>query len=177
MERGGFPLRRLHDFPVQLRGGRLVEPRGVLQPGDAQGFEKPQGTHGHHFRGIFRNFERHRHVALRRKVVDLVGLDLPDDANQIGGIDHVAVVQDEVALGLMRVLVEMVDPFGVKRRSAALQAVNFISFGEKELGEVGSVLSGNPGDQRALGQTATSFSLPFPWSRLSAGHAGAFVPA
>jgi hypothetical protein len=59
-------------------------------------------------------------------------------------------VQDEVALGLMRVLVEMVDPLGVKRRGAALQAVDFISFRQQEFGQVRSVLSGNSGDQCAF---------------------------
>jgi hypothetical protein len=37
-------------------------------------------------------------------------------------------MQNEVAFGLMRILVEMVDPLRVERRSAAFQAVNFISF-------------------------------------------------
>jgi hypothetical protein len=69
-------------------------------------------------------------------------------------------MQDEVARGLMRILVQMVDALGVKRGSAAFQAVNFITFGEKEFRQVRSVLSGNPGDQRAFWQTSTSFSLP-----------------
>jgi len=59
-------------------------------------------------------------------------------------------MQDEIAPGLMRILVEMVDPLGVEGRSAPLQAVNFISFREKEFRQVRSVLPGNSGDQRAF---------------------------
>jgi hypothetical protein len=66
-------------------------------------------------------------------------------------------MQDEVALGLMRILVEMVDPLGVKGRSAAFEAVNFIAFREKEFRQVRSILPGNPGDQRAFWQKPTSF--------------------
>jgi hypothetical protein len=98
-------------------------------------------------------------VALRGKIVDFVGLNLSDDANQIGGIDHVTIVQDEFWRGLMRILVEVVDPFGVERGSPALQAVNLIPFRQKKFRQVRSVLSGNPGDQRTLWQTSTSWIL------------------
>jgi len=65
-------------------------------------------------------------------------------------------MQDELALALMRILVEMVYALGVKRGSAAFQAVNFITLREKEFRQVRSVLSGNPGDQRTFRQTSTS---------------------
>ncbi len=45
------------------------------------------------------------------------------------------------------ILVDVVDPLGVEERGTALDAVNFIAFVEQELGEVGSVLSGDSGDQ------------------------------
>jgi hypothetical protein len=49
-------------------------------------------------------------MALGREVVDLVGLHLLHDADQVGGIGHVAVMQDHARIGLVRILVEMVDP-------------------------------------------------------------------
>ena len=91
--------------------------------------------------------EGHRDVALRRQVVDLVGLHLLDDAHQAAGVGHVAVVQDEAAAGLVRILVEVVDPVGVEQRRAALDAVDLVALAEQELGEVGAVLAGDAGDQ------------------------------
>ena len=41
----------------------------------------------------------------------------------------------------------MVDPGGVEGRGTALDAVDFVALAEKEFGQVGAVLTGNPGDQ------------------------------
>jgi len=55
-------------------------------------------------------------------------------------------VQEEVAPGLMGILVEMVDALGIERRGAAFQTVDLISLGQQELRQVRTVLAGNPGD-------------------------------
>ena len=52
-------------------------------------------------------------MALGGQVVDLVGPHLLDDADEAGGVREVAVVQDELAPGLVGVLVEVVDAIGV----------------------------------------------------------------
>ena len=90
--------------------------------------------------------ERHRDVALRGEVVDLVGLHLLDDADQAARIGHVAVMQDEAAVRFVRVLVQVVDAVGVEQRRAALDAVDLVAFAEQKLGEVGAVLAGDAGD-------------------------------
>ena len=86
-------------------------------------------------------------VALRRQVVNLVRLHLLDDADQIGGVGQIAVVQDEVAVLHVRVLVEMVDAVGVEERGAALDAVDDVALLQQELGEIGAILAGDAGDQ------------------------------
>ena len=58
-------------------------------------------------------------MALRRQVVDLVGLHLLDDADQIGGVGQVAVVQMQAHVALVRVLVEVIDAVGVEARRGA----------------------------------------------------------
>ena len=83
-------------------------------------------------------------MALRGEIVDLVRLGLLDDADQVGRIGHVAVVQEEPRALLVRVLVEMIDALGVERRGAALDAVDHIALGQQELGEIGAVLAGDP---------------------------------
>ena len=50
----------------------------------------------------------------------------------------------------MRVLVDVVDPLGVEQRGPAFDAVDFIAFFEEEFREIGSVLSGDAGDEGAF---------------------------
>jgi hypothetical protein len=59
-------------------------------------------------------------------------------------------MKDEVRIGVVRVLVDVVDAARVEQRSSALDAVNLIAFGEKKLGEVCSVLAGDSCNQGSL---------------------------
>jgi hypothetical protein len=86
-------------------------------------------------------------MALGCQVVDLVGLDLLEDADQVGGIGEVPVVENEIAVLLVGVLVEVVDAVGVEGGCPAFDAVDFIAFFQQEFGEVGAVLAGDAGDQ------------------------------
>jgi hypothetical protein len=54
-------------------------------------------------------------------------------------------VQEEVRLSLVRILVQVVNPSGVERGSTALHAMHNIAFGQKQLGEIGTVLACNAG--------------------------------
>ena len=65
--------------------------------------------------GVFGLFERHRDVALRGEVVDLVRLRLLHDADQAGRVGDVAVVQEEAHVRFVRIAVQMFDAIGVKR--------------------------------------------------------------
>ena len=56
--------------------------------------------------GVFRRLEATPHMALGGEIVDLVGLRLLHDADQVGRIGHVAVMQDEAQVLLVRILVE-----------------------------------------------------------------------
>ena len=125
----------------------LVEASLFLQAQDAQRFEQAQRSYAVGIRGVFRLLERNLDVALRREVVELVGLRLLDHARQARGIRHVAVVQDEAAIADVRVLVEVIDAVGVEERRPALDAVDDVALAEQQLGEVGAVLPGDAGDQ------------------------------
>lgn len=63
-----------------------------------------------------------------RQVVDLVRLHLLDDADQVGGVGQVAVMEDQVAVLHVRVLIEMVDTVGIEDRRAALHAMDDVAF-------------------------------------------------
>ena len=46
----------------------------------------------------------------------------------------------------VRIVVEVVDPFGIERTCTADDAVDFIPLFEKEFGEIGTILACDPGD-------------------------------
>jgi len=94
-------------------------------------------------------------VGLGGEVVDLVGLHLLHDVDEREGVGHVAVVQDEMARGQVRVLVDVVNARGVEQGGAALDAVDLITFGKQKCGEAFPVLPGNSRDQSSL-QTSIS---------------------
>ena len=146
VEGGGFLLRGFLHQAEQLGGGSLVEAGFLFQAEDADGFEDAQRAQRIGVGGVFGFFEADRDVALRGEVVDFVGLHLLDDADEAGGIGEVAVVQDELAVVLVRILVQVVDAVGVEQGSAALDAVDFVALFQQEFGEVGAVLAGDAGD-------------------------------
>ncbi len=49
-------------------------------------------------------------------------------------VGHVAVVEDELGIGVVRVLVDVVDAGSVEERGAALDAVDLVAFCKEELG-------------------------------------------
>jgi hypothetical protein len=55
-------------------------------------------------------------VALGREIVDLVRLALLHDADQIGRIRHVSVVQDEARILFVRILIDVLDAAGIEGR-------------------------------------------------------------
>ena len=69
-------------------------------------------------------------MALRSEVVNLVRLHLLHNVNQARRVGQVAIVQDEISMVDMRVFIQVIDAIGIEQRSAALDAVNFISLAQ-----------------------------------------------
>jgi hypothetical protein len=65
---------------------------------------------------VFRRLERDLHVRLRREIVDLVRLRLLHDADDVGRVGHVPIVQMERNTLLVRIVNEMVEALGIERR-------------------------------------------------------------
>jgi hypothetical protein len=55
-------------------------------------------------------------MALGREIVNLIGLRVLHDADEVCRIGHVTVMQDEALPSLVRVLIKMVDAASVKGR-------------------------------------------------------------
>ena len=96
------------------------------------------------------DLKRDLHVRLGGEIVDLVRLRLLHNADEIGRIGGIAVMHEERDARLVRIMVQVIDAPGIERRRTALDAVHDIALGEQEFGEIGAVLAGDAGDQRAL---------------------------
>ena len=88
-------------------------------------------------------------MRLRAQVVNLIGLDLIDQAAEACGIGQIAIVKAQGRLRLVRIGIDVIEAVRVKCRSAADDSVNFVALGEQKLGEIGAVLTGDAGDERS----------------------------
>ena len=79
-------------------------------------------------------------MALRRQIINLVRLDLADNANQAGGVGQVTVMQGNLVH-------DMVNTGGVGDGSAADNAVNLVALLQQKLRQVGTVLAGDTGNK------------------------------
>ena len=112
----------------------------------SHGLEQAQRSAGDDIGSEFRHLEADLDVALRTEVVDLVGASIVKERGERTPVRQVGVVEEEARSGLVEVPIDVVEPVGVQAGGAALQAVDLIAFGKKELGEVGAVLAGATGD-------------------------------
>ncbi len=97
--------------------------------------------------------------ALCREVVDLVRPHLLDDADEVGGVREVAVVELEAHVPLVRVAVQVVDAVGIEQRRAALDAVYLVALLEQQFSEIGPVLAGDARDECGLGGHSCPFGI------------------
>ena len=72
-------------------------------------------------------------MALGREVVDLGWLDLAQQAQQVGRVGHVAVVQEQARRRVVTVAVEVVDSLGVEQRGPALDPVDGVALLQEQL--------------------------------------------
>jgi hypothetical protein len=106
----------------------LVNPGFFYQAQNAHCFQNAQGAHGIYVGHVFGAVEAYAHVAHGPQVVNLVGLHLLHNADDVGRVAQVAVVQVQAHRIVVRVLVQVVDPLGVEQRAASLDAVYLVAF-------------------------------------------------
>ena len=106
----------------------------LCQPEQPDGLQQPQRPDGIGIGRILGGLEAHLHVALCAQVVHLIGPNLLHNADQVGRVGQVAIVQDEVAVVVVRILVQVVYALRVERRRSAFDAVHLVSFFQQQLG-------------------------------------------
>ena len=82
-------------------------------------------------------------MAHRAQVVHFIRLHFLQDTGQVGGIGQVAVVQVEFRVCRVRILINMIDTFGVERRGTTFNTVYFIPFFQQELCQIRTILPGD----------------------------------
>jgi hypothetical protein len=129
IKRRVFALRDgLHE-PVHFAAGGLV--KAGLGGGLANGFEETRGAEAGDVARIFRNVEADADVALRAKMVNLVGLDVVEQAGERSRIAEIAVVKEKLHTMDVGIHVKMIDALGVERAGAADDAVDLVAFIEQ----------------------------------------------
>ena len=78
-------------------------------------------------------------------MVNFFRLDFIEDIQQVACISHIPVMKVEAG-SVMWILVQVIDSVSVKRTRPANQSMNFISFPQQKLGQIGTVLTSNSGD-------------------------------
>jgi hypothetical protein len=68
-------------------------------------------------------------------------------------------MKEQRHLLFVRILVEVIDAVRIERAGPADQAVHFVAFIQQELRQIGAVLAGDAGDQRAAAGDGFSLAI------------------
>ena len=128
----------------------MVEASLLLEPDDADRFEKTKRAEGIRIRGVFGFLERNCNMALGREIVDLIGLDLANYPDQAGGVREITVMEAERRIRLVGIKIEMINTVGIEQRGATLDAVDLVPLLQEQFRQVGAVLSCNTRNKCAL---------------------------
>ena len=86
----------------------MIEPSLVLPSQDTNRLKQAQRAEGIGIGGIFRGFEGYLDVRLRREIVDFVWLRFLHDADNVGRIGQVAIMQIKGNSRLVRIAINAV---------------------------------------------------------------------
>ena len=142
VERGALGLGHFLNLAEHLAGGRLVE--ADLGIHESDGVEDAGHAQSSDLAGEDRLGEAGLHEGLCREVVNLGGAVLLED------VDHRDLVEEVTGYEGDPVL-EVGDSLEVDGGRPANHADHLVALREQKLGEVGTVLAGDAGDERALG--------------------------
>jgi hypothetical protein len=99
VERSGLGLGNLTDLSVELGGRGLVEADLLLHTTGADGIEHAENTNTIGIGGVLGHIEGNLDVGHGAEVVNLIGLYLGNDRDQVGGIAEIAVVEEKLSDG------------------------------------------------------------------------------
>gem|GEM_PF-6665067 len=86
-------------------------------------------------------------MRLGAEVINFLRLQLVKQLHHLHGIGQVAIVEVQLDPVDMRIAIKMVDAARIESRSAANDAMHFVTFVEQQLGEIRTVLARDAGDE------------------------------
>ena len=89
-------------------------------------------------------------MRLRTQVVQLVRPNRFHQLIERRPVGQIRIHKSQPYILLVRILVNVIDPPRVERRRAPHNAVNFVSLGQQQFGQIRSILTGDSGHQRPL---------------------------
>ena len=93
---GGLGLGDLADLTVELRGGGLVETDLLLHTAGADSIEHAEDTNTVGIGSVLGHIEGNLDVGHGAEIVNLIGLHLGNDRDQVGGIAEVTVMEEKL---------------------------------------------------------------------------------
>ena len=98
--------------------------------------------------GVFGGLKTDRDVALRREVVDFIWYNFGHQMVETEAVGHVPIVQVDFVFGRVLNPVQVFDPAPVETAGPPNQSVNLVTLFQKKLRKVGTILTGDAGDER-----------------------------
>ena len=92
----------------------------------------------------------HMNMALGSEIVDLVGVHLLNETDEICRIGQISIVHEEANVALMRIMIEMIHTACIERGRPPLHAMHNVTFVKQQSAKVAAVLARNSRDECAL---------------------------
>ena len=93
--------------------------------------QQPYRPDCRHIAGEFRDIKADTDMALRRQVVNLFRLCLTQNFNEGTGVAQIPVMKEKLGALVMAILVDRINPLGVKTGGTADDSMNLISLGKQ----------------------------------------------
>ena len=140
-----FLLRGFLDESEELTAGCLIE--FGFDSRFFDGIKNTKCTKSDNISRVFGYVKTYPYVTLGAEVIDFIGFNFFDEATDATAVGEVSVMEEKFDTMDMRVLVEVIDAPGIKGAGSSDDAMDFVALFQEEFREIGSVLSGNAGNE------------------------------
>ena len=142
MERCILVLRHFFDLSIKLGSGSLVDATRILKMIGSHGLEDTKHTRSIDISRKLGGIETYLNMALCCKIVDFSRLHLVDNLHKAHRIAHISIMEVELGVAL-----KVSNTLTIVNRTAADDAMHFITLADKELRQIRTVLASDARDK------------------------------
>ena len=143
-----FALWRFFCAPENFRARGVVKAHRLRLI--ARNLEQAQRRHSNFFASRFRNFETQTDMALSGEVINFRGTHFGKNPPQSRAIGKIPVMQKKAFLVDIFVAPQMLNARAEQVAGSPNDPVNLVTFLQQQLGQIGSILTGDAGNQCCL---------------------------